>query len=97
MGAPVVGVLILELHLSDAQSLKDKRHYVKGLKDRLRHRFNVSVAEIGDQELWNRGLVAVATVSSDRIYAEQLLQRVEEEAASFLGRFLSGASLEWLS
>lgn len=96
MGSPVIGVLILELHLSEAQSLKDKRHYVKGLKDRLRHRFNVSVAEIGDQELWNRGLIAVATVSSDRGYAEQLLQKVEEDAAHLLGRFLAGASVEWL-
>lgn len=96
MGAPVVGVLILELHLFEAKSLKDKRHYVKGLKDRLRHRFNVSVAEIGDQELWNRGLIAVACVSSDRVYAEQLLQRVEDDAAGFLGRFLAGSSVEWL-
>lgn len=96
MGSPVVGVLILELHLSEAQSLKDKRRYVKGLKDRLRHRFNVSVAEIGDQELWNRGLLAAATVSSDRHYAEQLLQKVEADAADFLGRFLASTSIEWL-
>lgn len=97
MNTPIVGVLVLELHLPEAQSLKDKRHYVKGLKDRLRHRFNVSVAEIGDQELWNRGLVAVATVSSDKVYAEGLLQKVEEDAANFLGPFLADASIEWIS
>jgi uncharacterized protein len=39
-----VGVLILELRLDDAHSLKDKRHYVKSLKDRLRAKFNVAVA-----------------------------------------------------
>ncbi len=96
MGAPVVGVLILELHLTEAQSLKDKRHYVKGLKDRLRSRFNVSVAEISDQDVWKRGVIAVATVASDRVYAEGLLNKAEEVAANFLGPFLAGASIEWL-
>ena len=43
---PAVGVIIFELNIEDAQSLKDKRHYVKGLKDRLRAKFNVAVAEI---------------------------------------------------
>ena len=57
-----VGVLTLELRLDDAHSLKDKRQIVKSLKDRLRGRFNVSVSEIDYQDLWQRGLVAVATV-----------------------------------
>jgi uncharacterized protein YlxP (DUF503 family) len=97
MSAPTIGVLILELHLTEAQSLKDKRHYVKGLKERLRHRYNVSVAEIGDQDVWKRGLIAVATVSSDRVYAEGLLMKAEEDAANFLGPFLVSATREWLS
>jgi len=94
---PVVGVLILELHLTEAQSLKDKRHYVQGLKDRLRSRFNVSVAEIGDQDVWKRGLVAVATVSPDRAYAAGLLERCEQAAAEVLGPFLASATVEWLA
>ena len=44
--APAIGALTLELRIEDAHSLKDKRHVVRGLKDRLRHKFNVSVAEI---------------------------------------------------
>ena len=59
---PAVGVITLELRLDESHSLKDKRHYVKGLKDRLRNKFNVSVAEIDHQDLWQRGLVAVVTV-----------------------------------
>ncbi|MBL8222124.1 MAG: DUF503 domain-containing protein, partial [Bryobacterales bacterium] len=51
---PTIGVLTLELHLPDSHSLKDKRSVVKGLKDRLRHRFNVSVAEIGGHDTWQR-------------------------------------------
>jgi uncharacterized protein len=93
---PSVGVITFELRMHDAHSLKDKRHYVKSLKDRLRAKFNVAVAEIGSQDLWQHALVAAVTVSADRIYAEQLLQKVEDEAAHVLGAVLAGATIEWL-
>ena len=94
---PSIGVITFELRIDDAHSLKDKRHYVKGLKDRLRSKFNVAVAEIDAQDSWQRGLVACVTVSSDQQYAEQLLQAVEREAAAFLGGILVDATVEWLS
>jgi uncharacterized protein len=94
---PAVGVITLELRLDESHSLKDKRHYVKGLKDRLRNKFNVSVAEIDHQDLWQRGLVAVVTVSPDQAHAEQVLQNVEREAASLLGPLLVAATTEWLA
>jgi len=93
---PSVGVLTLELHIEGAQSLKDKRHTVKSLKDRLRGRFNVAVAEIDYQDLWQRALVAAVTVSSDRTRAEQVLQLVEREAANLLGGMLVGTAIEWM-
>lgn len=94
---PAVGVITLELRLDDAHSLKDKRHYVKGLKDRLRAKFNVAVAEIDHQEIWQRGLVAAVTVSPDQAYAEQVLQSVEKEAAMLLGPLLVDVTVEWLA
>ena len=94
---PSVGVLILELRLEESHSLKDKRHYIKGLKDRLRSKFNVAVAEIDHQDLWQRGVIAVVTVSGDRPHAEQVLQNVERDAASLLGPLLAGVSTEWLA
>jgi uncharacterized protein len=93
---PTVGVLTLELRLDDAHSLKDKRHTVKSLKDRLRGKFNVAVAEIDYQDLWQRGLVAAVTISSDHTHAEQVLQLVEREAAALLGGMLVSAQVEWL-
>jgi uncharacterized protein YlxP (DUF503 family) len=93
---PSIGVLTLELRLDESHSLKDKRHVVKGLKDRLRHKFNVAVAEIDFQDLWQRGLVAAVTVSSDHGRAETHLQFVEQEAASILGPILVSATVEWL-
>jgi len=61
-------------------SLKDKRHFVKGLKDRLRSRCNVAVADIDYQESWQQGLVAAVTVSPDRPHAEKILQAVEKRS-----------------
>ena len=83
--------------MPEAQSLKDKRHFVKGLKDRLRVRFNVAVAEISHQDDWQRGLVAAVTVSPDRPHAEQVLHAVEKDAAFFLGPILADATIEWLA
>jgi hypothetical protein len=93
---PTVGVLTLELHLDGAHSLKDKRHTVKSLKDRLRSKFNVAVAEIDYQDLWQRALIAAVTVSSDHTRAEQVLQLVEREAANLLGGMLVGTAVEWM-
>lgn len=91
-----IGVLTLEILLQNAHSLKDKRHVVKGLKDRLRSKFNVAVAEIDYQDLWQRAAVAVVTVASDHGHAESVLQRVEGEAAALLGPELAGVTVEWL-
>jgi uncharacterized protein YlxP (DUF503 family) len=96
MSGPAVGLLILELHLTEARSLKDKRHYVKGLKDRLSQKFNVAVAETADHDVWTRGQVSVVTVSASREYAEGVLARVEDEAARVLGPFLESATVCWL-
>jgi uncharacterized protein YlxP (DUF503 family) len=91
-----IGVLSLELHLNHSHSLKDKRHVVQGLKDRLRRKFNIAVAEIDYQHLWQRALVAAVTVSPDHGRAEHVLQLVEREAAALLGPDLVAASVEWL-
>ncbi|MCS7025834.1 MAG: DUF503 domain-containing protein [Bryobacteraceae bacterium] len=93
---PAIGVLTLEIFVQDSQSLKDKRHVVKGLKDRLRHRFNVAVAEIDGLDSWQRATVAAVTVSNDRIHAEQILQTVETAAADFLAGALIGSNIEWI-
>jgi uncharacterized protein YlxP (DUF503 family) len=94
---PAVGVLTLELRFEAAHSLKDKRHFVLSLKDRLRKRHNVAVAEIDFQELWQHALVAVATVSGSRQRAAQVLEAVERDAASQLGGSLVNSVVEWLA
>lgn len=94
---PSIGVITFELRLNGAHSLKDKRQYVKSLKDRLRSRFNVAVSEIAYQDVWQHGLIAAVTVSPDQAHAEQVLQLVEREAALLLGPLLVDATTEWLA
>jgi uncharacterized protein YlxP (DUF503 family) len=91
-----IGVLTLELRLEYSHSLKDKRHVVLGLKERLRNKFNVAVAEIDYQDLWQRALIAAVTVSGDHGRAERVLQAVEKEASALLGPDLVQAAVDWL-
>ncbi|HEV2388909.1 MAG TPA: DUF503 domain-containing protein [Candidatus Acidoferrales bacterium] len=83
-----IGCLTLDIHLPESRSLKDKRHVIQSLKDRLRHRFNVSVAELDHQDLWQRSVVGIVAISSDAAYLEHSLQAALEESERLLGRGL---------
>ena len=74
----VVGLLQVEIHLPLAQSLKDKRSVVKSLKDQIRGRFNVSVAEVDPTELWQRATVGLSTVGESRVFVDRILDDVTE-------------------
>lgn len=92
----VVGLLTLQIHIEHAHSLKEKRHVLQGLKDRLRKRFNVSVAEVDGQDTWQAAVVAVVMVSRDRQRVQNQLAKVESEAERFLGADLIGREVEFL-
>lgn len=92
----VIGVLTLEMRFEDSHSLKDKRHYVRGVKDRLRKSFNVAVAEIDGQDLWQRSTVAAVTISPSRERAAGVLEAAEQAAAYILGRNLVSSEIAWL-
>lgn len=93
---PAIGVLTLDIHVEHSHSLKEKRHVVKSLKDRLREKFNIAVAEIDHLDSWQNAVVAAVTVSNERVHAEQVLQAVEAHAAGLLGGALAGSNVEWL-
>ncbi len=90
-----VGVLWLELWLSDSGSLKDKRMAIKGLKDRLRHRFNVSVAEVDHLETWQRSTVAVAAAGADRQYVNGVLDQAAQVVGQSARLQVLETRLEW--
>ena len=72
-----VAILTLELSIEHAQSLKDRRQAVRSLKDKLRHSFNVSVAELDEALVWNRATLGVAAISNSSSYLAGQLQEVE--------------------
>lgn len=83
-----IGLLTLEIHIPDAQSLKDKRQVLRSLKDRLRAHYNVAVAELEHQELWQRSKVGVVTISGDAKHLEESLAHIAAESERVLGRDL---------
>lgn len=74
----VIGLLSVELHLPGAQSLKDKRMVLRGVKDRLK-KFNVAVAEIEHHDLWQRAGLGVVTISTSNGHANRELAAVVAE------------------
>jgi uncharacterized protein YlxP (DUF503 family) len=80
----VIGVLSLEFFLPACRSLKDKRRIILRFKDRVRGRFNVALAEVDFQDIWQRTRIAVVTLNSDRKVVDQMLRRIQEEAETGL-------------
>ena len=74
----VVGALHVEVHVPEAQSLKDRRSALKSLKDQLRGRFNIAVVELDPTEKWQRAAVGIAAVGDDRASVERALKQVVE-------------------
>ncbi len=91
-----IGLLTLELYLPESHSLKDKRQVVRSLKDRLRARFNVAVAELEGQDSWQRAVIGVVGISGSRPHLEESLRNAFLDAERTLGRDLVAHDLEFL-
>lgn len=74
----VVGLLTLELHIPESQSLKSKRSVIKGLKDRIKNSFNVSISEIDSHDLWQRCVLGAACIGNGTKIVNQTLNGVRE-------------------
>ena len=75
MSVARVALGTVELHLPDVESLKGKRHVLKGLKEKVRARFEVAVAEVDHQDKWQRATLAVAYVSDDSRHANEVVSK----------------------
>ena len=72
----VVGVCQLDLLIPDNHSLKGKRHVIRKVIDQVKHRFNVSISEVGDNDLWQRALIGICAVGNDRRHINSSLDKV---------------------
>ena len=71
----VVGLCTVELFIPNGHSLKAKRQVLLSLKDRLRDKFNVSIAEVGEQDLWQKAVLGIACVANEGAYVNQVLDQ----------------------
>jgi uncharacterized protein YlxP (DUF503 family) len=79
----LVATTRFDLRIPGAQSLKQKRHVVKGLTAGIRQRFNVSVAEVDHHDLWQRTAIAVATVTGEGYHARKVMHEVERYVSTW--------------
>jgi uncharacterized protein YlxP (DUF503 family) len=76
-----IGKLTLEVSIPHAQSLKDRRQVIRSLRDKLRHTFNLSIAELNEGgTLWNQATLAVAVASSSHQMLTQHLESIDRAA-----------------
>jgi len=73
----IVGVVYIELYIPEAGSLKDKRSILSSLKKRIHNKFNVSVAEVGFYDKWQRAALGISAASSDTKHLEAVLGSLE--------------------
>jgi uncharacterized protein YlxP (DUF503 family) len=71
----VVGLCTVELFISESRSLKDKRQVLHSLKDRLHGKFNLSVAEVDGQDLWQKAVLGMACVANEGVHVNQVIEQ----------------------
>jgi uncharacterized protein YlxP (DUF503 family) len=76
--AMTIAKLTFEISIPHAQSLKDRRQVVRSLKDKLRHGFNVGIAELDDASLWNRATLGVVAISASTDYLTGQMREVDD-------------------
>ena len=93
----VIGLLVLELHFPGARSLKDKRQALRSLETKVLNKFNVAVAEVEHQDLWQRAQVAVVSVNTDHGHLESTLEHVSQEAENARDILVADSHVEILT
>ncbi len=92
-----VGVLRLTFHIPHARSLKDKRRVVQRIRDRVRSHFDVSIAEVGAQDLHQRAVFGISVVSGDAAVCDSVLARVARAAVRHEDAVLTDRTTELLT
>ena len=72
----VVGICCLDLRISENNSLKGKRHILKRIIERVKHKFNVSIAEVGNHDLWQSSKIGFCMVGNDKRFINSALDKI---------------------
>lgn len=90
-----VGVIRVQLHFPQVGSLKGKRKILKSLKDRIKNKFNVSVAELENHDLWQSSVIGVVIISNDKNFANSVLSKISDFVNSQPEIVVSDIQMEW--
>ena len=90
-----VGVLTLEIRLPYAHSLKEKRAVLQKMRDRLRARFNIAVAELNHEDVWQRATLGVVSISDSQQLLESVLRQALAESERILGQDVASHTLDF--
>ena len=91
-----IGLLKLDLSVPGSRSLKDKRRVVKSLKERMRNRYNCSVAEIGHKDHWTFCQLAVCVVGDDSQFVNTQLNEIARFAEQNANALVTGVNIEMM-
>jgi uncharacterized protein len=92
----IVGIAVCECIINDAHSLKEKRAILQRILTRLKQKHNVSVSEVGFQDVWQRTKIAIAAVTSNRVSTEREIQNAIKFIDSFPEMERTITDIEWL-
>jgi hypothetical protein len=90
-----VAVMVLELRMEHAHSLKDRRQVVRSLKEKLAHGFNISIAETDETPTWQSATLGIAAISGSRDYLSGLMREVENAAVRIAGGLGADVAVSW--
>jgi uncharacterized protein YlxP (DUF503 family) len=92
----IVGLLTLDLHIPEANSLKTKRMVIKSLIDRIKNKFNVSVAEVDANNLWQRSVIGIAYVANETVIINKVFEKIRNLILSTHSVELIDSTMEML-
>ncbi|MBL7032089.1 MAG: DUF503 domain-containing protein [Nitrospira sp.] len=92
----IVGLLTLDLHIPEANSLKSKRKILKSLIERIKNKFNVSVAEVDSQNLWQRSVIGIAYVSNETVMINRIFEKIRTQVNNTHSVELINSDMEML-
>ena len=92
----IVGLLTLDLHIPEANSLKSKRMVIKSLIQKIKNKFNVSVAEVDAQNLWQRSIIGIAYVSNETVMINKVFEKIRTQVNNTHSVELINSDMEML-
>lgn len=78
----IVGICVIELYIPQNGSLKGKRQVLQSMKIKIKNKFNVAIAEVGEQDLWQKAVLGVTTVANDIRFVNEVMDKVVDFIAS---------------